>query len=822
MNWKTTATLAVIVLVGWLYITFIETKGPTTKTIQEGGKKVFAAKDLSDHIDQIAIGREDGEFKFERQGDDTDALWRMSEPMKVRADKSEVKAISSALEDVTIKNSVGGEGETLNLADYGLDKPRATVTFKALDDEYTLLIGKESPTDDDEIFVKNADVARVYLVSDSIYDKVKKSQNEFRDKKVAHIEKDDVEGLTIAWKADSENKNVQAAKEKGEWMLKAPVEDYADKDKVEGLVDKVKDLKIDKEDFYAEGTDDPAKYGLDAPELTVTVVAKAEEGAGAEGKGTVEYDIIFGKAVDGKDDKVYAKRKDEDTIFGVKDDILDDLQVKEVKDVRSTDFGKFDDDDVNKVEIKLAASVVVVEKKKEKDDDDDSTSSDEKWKLTKPKEMEVEKSAVEDLIDDLEGAKIDEFVTDTPEDADLEKYGLKQPAATITVYLKDGGGSAAYEIGSLHEEDEQKFYARRAGSKNVYLVKKEDLREDILSGYLLFKDKEVVKFSKSDALKVIVEQADKTVVATKKEDDWQLTQPVTAPADSGRIDSLLWAVNSLDAVRFAEEAPKDLAKYGLDKPAVKLTIEVEEEVEDEDDEEKENDDDAEKEKKKVKRSITLLLGQKVEDEDEYYAKLTEGENKDFVFTVKKYDYEKVTAEFHDREVVDVTKSDVEEISLKYKDETITCKKDAEKDEWKITSPREAEGRKSEIEDLLDELDGLDAEKLASYKADSGSELEPFGLREPELTVTVRLKEKKEKVILVGKMIEEDDKKLYHVKVDDKDAVFLVREKHVKEIRKKMEDLEKVEEKKDEEAKEGDPGEKPAKEAEKEPEKKENE
>jgi hypothetical protein len=782
MNWKTTLILAVIVIAGAIYIQFVEKGRDTTKDADAKGKKVFVVKDLSDHIGEIKVKREDGEFKFEKKGTGEEAAWRMVEPLNVRADKSEVKPIAAELEDITVKNVMSADGGKVDLAEFGLDKPRATVTFKALGDEYSLLVGAKSPSDKKEIFVKRGDSDKIYLVEDDIYEKVKKSKEEFRDKKVVNIEKNDVIGLQIAWGEAKDKTSVTARKEKAQWSLAVPVEDYANKSKIEGLIDHVKDLKIEKEDFVAETMGDAAKFGLDKPVLTAVVETDKEQKGeeSAEGK-KLKFEIVFGKEAEGKSGKIYAKRKDEGAVFAVADKILKDLTVEAVKDLRADDFGMFEKNDVNKLEISLASSNVVAEKAKRKDKDGKET--EEKWKVIKPKEVETEENEVTDFIGDLDGATIKEFVSDSPTDEELEKFGLKQPA-TVTVHLKEGSGSLGFEVGKPHETEKDRFYARRAGRKSVYLVEKKDLHKDIQVGYLLFKEREVIKFTQSDAQKVIVARGGVTVVATKKDDKWQLTQPVTGPGDESQIKDLLLAVNSLDAKSYVAEDPKDLATFGLADPAVKLTVELKEKK-------KEGD-----EEKETERTVALLIGNKVPDQDEYYAKLAEGDNSKFVFTVTKDVYRKVTSELHDREVVNITKSDVKKLVLKSKEETITCVRDEkDADKWKITTPKEAEGKKSEIEDVLDELDPLKAERLASYKAVGSAELKPFGLDEPELTISLNLKDGKDETIEVGKLTKEDPDEYYWVRSTKKDGVYLVKKSDIDDLKKTFKDLAKVEEEK---------------------------
>ncbi|MBI2192339.1 MAG: DUF4340 domain-containing protein [Planctomycetes bacterium] len=807
MNWKTTVALAVIVLFGSLYIFVVETQQETTSELEDKGKKVFSdEKSLSDHVQKIAIKRKDAEFRFERVGSSTDAPWKMTEPLKARADKSEVKAIASALEDIQIKNAVSGADKELKLGDYGLESPRAEVSFSSGSKEYQLFVGDSSPSDEDEIFVRRSGSDRVYLVPKSIYEKVNKSLTDYRDKKVVDVERDKVLSLKLDWR---DKTDLLASKTASEWQLAQPVDDYANKTKLEGLIDKVRDLKIDKEDFYSENMDDPARFGLGLPQLAITLQGEVKAPESKEGKeeekgketpaapaGRQEWTILLGSAVEGKSGKIYAKRTDEPTIFGVSDSILKDLEVGNVKDFRSTDFALFDDDDVNKVEIKLVSGPIIVEqvsKEKKGSDSKSGSSSDEKvWKLTQPMEREADKSAVDSFIDALDELKIENFVHEEPGEKELEACGLTTPSAAVTLTLKDDKGSLAYELGKVDESNIEQFYARRSGRKNVFLLRKKGFHRDVLTGLLLFRKKQVIEFSKSDVQKLVVAQGDRTVVVKKGKDEWtwQLTQPVTAPADNSNVDNILWGINSLEAVRFVAESPADLAPYGLDKPSVRVVVELEEaeKAEKKEDEDKDENKDDKGSKKKIPRTVTLLVGNKAADEDAYFARLEEGKDKDVVFIISQSKYDTLTKELHEREVVDITRSEVKQVTLQYPDVTVTCEKQEGKEEWKLSAPRQADAKKTEVEDILDELDPLKGEKLASYKATEASELAPYGLDKPEFSVKVGLKDGKDKTVHIGALVKEGTEEYYAVRAADKDAVYLVRKGVVATLRKSEKDL----------------------------------
>lgn len=49
--------------------------------------------------------------------------------------------------------------------------------------------------------------------------------------------------------------------------------------------------------------------------------------------------------------------------------------------------------------------------------------------------------------------------------------------------------------------------------------------------------------------------------------DWQLTVPMSAPADVRAVEDVAYALNALRVLRTVDEAPKDLATFGLSTPA---------------------------------------------------------------------------------------------------------------------------------------------------------------------------------------------------------------------------------------------------------------
>lgn len=779
MNFRTTLGLLIIVIIGGGYILLFESKQKSVEDQEKASKKVVGIEDLSDKVAKVRIQAEKAKaIVCERKGEGSDAKWAMLEPRKLRADKSEVKSVLSDLEFLEKKDAT--EAKESELSKWGLDNPRGSITFWIDDEETTLQIGSECP-DGSNVWVKLSGKAEVYKVAKSIFDKAEKSLSEMREKKLLDVEKDNVSRMELAF---ADGTTIECTMDKSGWALKKPVEDQGNKDEIEKLIDKLKDLDIDKDDFIVEETSDLAKYGLDKPQLTAVVYQK-----------DVSQTILVGSKAEDKTDKLYAKRKDEPTIVAIKKSFLDDMK-KEPKDLRDKKLARVEKDDVESCEIKMGDKTVAMAKK------------DSDWMMSKPKEMKCDTWEVEDFYSDLGKLEVDDFVEDKP--GKLDKYGLDKPLAEITVKLKEDKGERTVIIGAK-EKDGDKYYMRRGGQDPVLLVDAKDLVKSVNSGYLAFRKRLVLEFSKSNAKKLTVKREDKTFVCQINKDDdskWDLLEPIKCEADKTEIDDILWDLSYLKAKVFVEEDPKDLKPYGLDKPSIEATVEFEKEVEEEEKEgeEKKDDDDKdegeEKKKKKVMMTKVLLIGKKTDD-DRYYAKV---KDEDLVFETEESYVKNLKEELASKNILKVEKDDVKAVTLAYaKDsKTVKIEKDGD-DKWKMTKPEEKSYDKSDVDDILDELDDFRAKSIETYAA---KDLAKYGLAKPCLTITLDLGDG-QKTVHIGDKKDDD---LYYAKAEGKDFIFLAEKDDVEKVMKEKPEEEKKEEEPAAEEKKDEPAEAPKAEA----------
>ncbi len=197
------------------------------------------------------------------------------------------------------------------------------------------------------------------------------------------------------------------------------------------------------------------------------------------------------------------------------------------------------------------------------------TRADEGWQLVAPLMAPADRAEVDGLLDALQTAHIDRRIG--PE-ADLAAYGLDPPRATLTLDLASSGPPVVLRIGE-HAPIGESCFALLPNDGGVALVNAglEDLASKTL---MMLRDKSIIAIDAWKVSRLRIEREGETVVLDKPGSGWQLQSPVVAPADGPTVTDLLNELGRLEARSFVAEEPDDadLARYGLDRPAARMTI----------------------------------------------------------------------------------------------------------------------------------------------------------------------------------------------------------------------------------------------------------
>lgn len=567
MKWIKTLVVFIIALGVGAYIYFYEKGTPTTEELKEKAKKVFDFK--SDDVKRLSLKTGEQLIVCEKKED----KWQMVKPLNVKADKAGIGRILSRLEFLQTERRLKGEKDKkLNLKDFGLDKPRMETTFEVEDKSFTLLLGGNCSVGRN-MYVMRTDKEEVLVVRRSLSDALDKSVEDLRDRQVIEVDKYKATKLLI----ERDGKGLECKKEGERWRITNPILARGARDEIEKILDKLDDLKV--VEFISEDPGEIDRFGLSSPEVSVTVWEE-----------DVSRSLIFAKA---EEDRVYAKRKAFDSIYSVEKGIIETLN-REANDLRDRKVVRFDTDKVKRIEVSYADEIIL-----EKEEDD--------WKIVKPREIEADNAEVDDFLRELGDLEIEEFVEE--ECKRLDRYGLEKPLATVTLTLEDGEEKQKILLGKTKGSDY--CYLKREEEKPVFAVSV-DFLQKVERSYLAYIDREILSFSTSDARKLILEREGKRYLCEKDgEDNWKLVEPAGGEIDLSIVDNILRDISTLYAERFISESAKNLAKYGLGEPQIKLTVETEEE-----------------EGEPV--SETLLIGKKADDEN-FYAKL---QGKEEIFEIQ--------------------------------------------------------------------------------------------------------------------------------------------------------------------------------------------
>jgi uncharacterized ParB-like nuclease family protein len=590
MKPKTTLVLLIIASVMGLFIWLKERQMPSTDEVSSRAKRVFDLKGNDITKFQIALNTTNlvGRVVIEKEKD----RWQLREPLAYRASSSELSSICSSLEflnrdGVITPADLKTKGGRLN--DYGLDKPQVELTFWKKDKPTVIKLGKTSAVGN-TVYIQLAGSEDILMVDKSLLGKLDRKVDELRDKTVAEFTTLQANRLEIIQGKKSievvkATKPGAASTTDQLWRVAQPIVARADQSKVDGLLDKLHGLQA--ESFATDKPADLTTYGLDQPQLELTVYTTEHEGA---------ITVQFGGAVKDDATKVYCKRKGSDTILTARSEALKDFTVQ-VNDLRDKKLADFNSDDARQIVIGFANQPIRLAK--DKDD----------WKLTEPETARAENNEVGNLLGQLTGLEVKEFVADVV--TDPAKYGLDRPYYTIAVKKEattpatlavtpiartnapTAGGATnvaaattaatakpelvtAAELQFGKEDKDRKIiYVKRIDEPYIYAVESA-VFEKFPKSALALRNRTLIATEKSKVTKLTRQHGTTTIAVEKKDDKWKFAPGIQGVLDTNAVDDVLWTVTGLNAEKFVSTSAADKTTFGLDKPAWVLNFNVNE------------------------------------------------------------------------------------------------------------------------------------------------------------------------------------------------------------------------------------------------------
>ena len=329
-------------------------------------------------------------------------------------------------------------------------------------------------------------------------------------------------------------------KDKDGWHIAEPLMSAAQDSEANGIASAL--AQVDVARVIDENPANLVDYGLGAPRLEIDFKAAGDK--------TYRKLFIGQKSPTGAN--LFAKRNDDKRVFAIAA-FQEQTFNRSTFELRDKTVIRLDRDKIDHVEI--AADNKTIELAK--------TGTD--WKIVKPIQAVSDAAITEGLIGKVQTAQMKSIVTDNASAADLKKYGLDKPAASITLSL--GSAKATLLIGG--KSGDGAVYAKDA-SKPVVMTLDATFADDFKKGADDYRKKDLFAFRAYDTTRIELTRGKDTVAFDKikgakpeDEDKWRRAG-ARADTDKEKMSVFLARLESLRAMSFVETA----AKTGLDSPAM--------------------------------------------------------------------------------------------------------------------------------------------------------------------------------------------------------------------------------------------------------------
>ena len=445
------------------YAYFGAFKGKQKEEEQKTAEEKIASFKAAD-VTEVDLHSKGADFVITASGEG-EQKWHLSKPIATLADKSTLEGLVNQFADMKRKRAFDAQPD--DLKSFGLEPPLATVAFKTGDKTQTYLIGKKNGFDDVVYLQRDGDT-KVALVPVAAQTQTDRDLFALRDKRLAIFEDKDIAKIEVAFappaKGAAAKPGYTLEKKSDEWHLVGA--DRADKAQVSTILSSLRFLRA--KSFAAEHASDAKAYGLDKPELTVTLTV---------GASAATLQLAFGSVKKGTADAFFAKQGGDMPVLEIQENMVKKLDLPAAE-LRDKSIATFDRDQVKKVVLSEAGKEIVLEKK-----EGDAVGG---WSLTAPEQKPAQDARVMNVLYKLGGLKAKSIAFEKADLVSKKSAGLETPTHEIKLMKADGTLLADVAFGAEHHDAKS--------SEELYVLSQNGTRIDLIDKALM----NDVKYSVTD------------------------------------------------------------------------------------------------------------------------------------------------------------------------------------------------------------------------------------------------------------------------------------------------------------------------------------
>ena len=294
-------------------------------------------------------------------------------------------------------------------------------------------------------------------------------------------------------------------------------------------------------------------FGLDSPQATVMIQ-----------QGTRKIHVLLG-AKTPVGEMLYLQQVGSDGVFVTDSALLDKLpqSATEWRDPTFLDFSSLKFDRLH---------VRAGQRDFQRDFELERSPGGPLWRLAKPRPARADNALLQRLFQQLQTARVDQFVSDTP-GSDLEPYGLQTTEVTL-VFSQGADRVLTVEFGKSPTNQPGEVFARRSNYPAMVVTVPKHLVDLLRAPYTDFLDKHLIEFPVAAVERIEARAAEAFALQKLINGAWRIVEPYNAPADPVLVRGFLDRLNALPIVEVEKEVvtDSDLPNYGLAPPARQYTL----------------------------------------------------------------------------------------------------------------------------------------------------------------------------------------------------------------------------------------------------------
>jgi hypothetical protein len=350
------------------------------------------------------------------------------------------------------------------------------------------------------------------------------------------FEVDEVQSVTLAYP----DRTITVRRQDGKWKLTAPIEAAADDTVVDNLLNAVANCEVKKS--LDDPPEDLSPFGLDTPKVTVNVVLESRQLPGIRVGKTSPVGF-----------STYIQREDEEKIYLTTSAFQSGMD-KQVKDLRNKQILDFPDADVRRIVLRRGGDSIELAR------------ADDVWRIERPGAFPADADAVRGFLSSLRSLRAKDFPSEGADD--LEPFGLAP--ARLEIELGVGADGALTRVLFGKEAEDKSVYVKVGDRATIFTVGDWSYR-DADKTTADFRDKTILPAAKGDVHEIRFEREGGEKFLLKREGDsgWKIDG---GAAIDSTVDAFLDDLLGLEGYEIVSDEPGDLAAYGLDPAARKVTL----------------------------------------------------------------------------------------------------------------------------------------------------------------------------------------------------------------------------------------------------------